>query len=419
MSPLLTIAIPTYQNYQQLTWCLTSLIGNTEFPFKVIVINNDSTNESQLQIQEIVNSIGFKDIEVLQPGTNLKWMGSINLALHKTSTPFFCMMNDDVVFIPESKTFWRTLINHFVNTEVGAVGPSSNFVAGNQNLFNVNLPIHLCSSLLIGFCLVTRTDLLKEINGLDESLVGGDDLDLSIRLSKMGYDLIVDRSAYLHHIGQQTGQRVHKGYWDSQDHQEAVSNAIIAKHGFVAWHNCFQSKWSYFNPNDKNPNVLYEEDWFNKHLKHYKDKKGLNLGCGSKGGDYSAFGFDIARKGDQGAGGRKLTEAILDSTADANDLPISSNSLDYIMAPHILEHLLNPYASLDEWDRVLKPKGMLLLTLPNHNLLPTMVLDYTHLHAYNPDSIKSMISKTNFVIDEFIENVHGAMAIKLIKKADV
>ena len=30
-----------------------------------------------------------------------------------------------------------------------------------------------------------------------------------------------------------------------------------------------------------------------------------------------------------------------------------------------------------------------------------------------------MISKTNFVIDEFIENVHGAMAIKLIKKADV
>jgi GT2 family glycosyltransferase len=418
MSPLLTIAIPTYQNYQQLTWCLESLIGNTEFPFKVIIINNDSDKQSQAYIESICDNIGFKSIEVLQPGTNLKWMGSINLALNKTDTPFFCMMNDDVVFLPESKIFWRALINHFNDSEVGAVGPSSNFVAGNQNLFNINLPIILETTLLIGFCLLTKTNLLKEIGGLDESLPGGDDLDLSIRLNKLGYKLVADRTAYLHHIGQQTGQRVHKNYWDSQDHQEAVVNAMIQKHGFILWHNCFQSKWDYIGTNKANSEgvPLLEEDWYKKHLDPLKGKKGLNLGCGAKGADYEAYGLDIARKGDQGAGGRKLTEAVLDTTADATNLPMQSDTVDYIMAPHILEHLLDPFSVLDEWKRVLKSSGVLLLTMPNHDLLPTMILDHTHVHAYNPTSAKNLIEKAGFFIEEIVENIHGTLAVKAIKK---
>jgi len=418
MSPLLTIAIPTYQNYQQLQWCLYSLIGNTEFPFKIIVINNESSPESQLQIETLCKSIGFKNIEVKQPGVNLKWMGSINLALSMTDTPFFCMMNDDVVFLPESKTFWRILINHFKDERVGAVGPCSNFVAGNQNLFNINLPIALETTMLIGFCLLTKTNLLKDIGSLDESLPGGDDLDLSIRLNKMNYRLIADRTAYLHHIGQQTGQRVHKNYWDSQDHQEAVTNALIKKHGFIAWHNCFQCKWDYIGTNKINQNgvPILEEDWYKKHLDPLKGKKGLNLGCGAKGADYEAYGLDIARKGDQGAGGRKLTEAVLDTTADATNLPMQSNSIDYIMAPHILEHLLDPFSTLDEWKRVLKPSGVLLITMPNHDLLPTMILDHTHVHAYNPISTKNLIEKAGFSIDELVENIHGTLAVKAIKK---
>ena len=200
--PLLTICIPTYQNYQQLQWCLYSLIANTEYPLKVIIINNDSTKESQSNICSMVESTDVDNIEVIQPGSNMKWMGAINIGLAKTDTPFFCMMNDDVLFPPNSKEFWRSLTRHFNRPEVGAVGPCSNFVSGNQNLFNINLPVELETGLLIGFCMVVRTDLLKEIGGLDESLPGGDDLDSSIRMQDKGYVLVADRSAYLHHIGQ-------------------------------------------------------------------------------------------------------------------------------------------------------------------------------------------------------------------------
>ena len=79
--PLLTICIPTYQNYQQLQWCIYSLIANTEYPLKVIIINNDPTEESQSNICSMIESTDVDNIEVIQPGSNMKWMGAINIGL--------------------------------------------------------------------------------------------------------------------------------------------------------------------------------------------------------------------------------------------------------------------------------------------------------------------------------------------------
>jgi len=91
---------------------------------------------------------------------------------------------------------------------------------------------------------------------------------------------------------------------------------------------------------------------------------------------------------------------------------VQSGSVDYIMAPHLLEHLVDPFAALEEWKRVLKTSGSLLLTMPNHDYLPTILLDYTHVHAYNAKSAQSLLEKCGFEVEEIIENIHGTMAIK-------
>jgi cellulose synthase/poly-beta-1,6-N-acetylglucosamine synthase-like glycosyltransferase len=227
---------------QQLEWTLKSLI-NCGFNVNVNVINNDPSPIAQARVDRLLRDMP-PIYTAFQPGSNKKWMGAINIGLEETETEFFCMMNDDVLFPPNSTDFWPRLLGHFHRDTVGAVGPSSNFVAGTQNAFNVDLPILLESSLLIGFCMVVRTELLRELGGLDESLPGGDDLDSSIRIRQAGYRLVVDRGAYLHHIGQQTGTRVHGEHWDSQDHQEATNNAIIKKHGVAAWQECFSMNWN-------------------------------------------------------------------------------------------------------------------------------------------------------------------------------
>ena len=55
-----------------------------------------------------------------------------------------------------------------------------------------------------------------------------------------------------------------------------------------------------------------------------------------------------------------------DIIADSHDLaPIGNQTLDSIIASHVLEHLHNPIAALLEWHRVLVPGGRLLCVLPD------------------------------------------------------
>ena len=55
-----------------------------------------------------------------------------------------------------------------------------------------------------------------------------------------------------------------------------------------------------------------------------------------------------------------------DINSDICDLPFEDNSVDEIQAIHVFEHLhrMKTQAALNEWKRVLKPEGKLVLELP-------------------------------------------------------
>ena len=238
MEPKITIQIPTYKNHSQLQTTLASLHKYDTSPYLVRVINNDPSGG--IYVEEICQK--FVGVEVIHGGGNIGWMGAHNLALKTCTTPLVCLLNDDVVFLPcDDGDFFERLTAYFSDPKVGATGPSSNFGMGGQNLWGIEYPNVYESTLLIGFCVVMRTDLIKEIGGLDETLPGGDDFDWCIRIRDAGYKLIVDRTCFLHHIGNQTGGRLHND-WDGVVHQENTVNAIVRKHGVRKWHDTMQSK---------------------------------------------------------------------------------------------------------------------------------------------------------------------------------
>ena len=238
MTPLITIAIPTWNNLEQLEWCIDSLFKYASYSFNVVVVDNGGKGE----VEKLLSAKDYA-IKVITSDKNLGWMGAINLVLEDCNTEYFCMMNDDVVFTPSSQMFWPKLIEHFKDDTVGAVGPCSNFVSGPQSLMAQDTSIIVNATTLIGFCSLVRTGLIQQLGGLDESLPGGDDFDLSIRIREAGYHLRVDKTAYLHHFGQQTGNRVYKNFWDSSWHQELVNNALIKKHGINSWLKSFYMGW--------------------------------------------------------------------------------------------------------------------------------------------------------------------------------
>ena len=235
----ITVAIPTYNNLQQLEWCVNSLFKYTNHDdLQVVIVDNGGKGEVEKRLV-----FGDLPIKVISASDNLGWMKAINLVLNDCNTDYFCMLNDDVVFPPTARNFWGWVESQ-LKDDVVAVGPCSNFVAGPQSLMDLSTPLVFSTDVLIGFCLMIKTQVLKDLGGLDESLPGGDDFDLSIRLQKAGYNMHVDKRAYLHHFGQQTGNRVHEGFWDTSYHQEVVNNALIKKHGLKAWYKVFSMGWS-------------------------------------------------------------------------------------------------------------------------------------------------------------------------------
>lgn len=55
----------------------------------------------------------------------------------------------------------------------------------------------------------------------------------------------------------------------------------------------------------------------------------------------------------------------VDYVAVAWDLPFDDNSLDYVLTSHVLEHCWDVLGTLREWLRVLRPGGIIYMTLPH------------------------------------------------------
>lgn len=52
------------------------------------------------------------------------------------------------------------------------------------------------------------------------------------------------------------------------------------------------------------------------------------------------------------------------SVSNASDLEYADNTFDRLIASHVLEHLKEPHSVLKEWNRVVKPGGVISIVLP-------------------------------------------------------
>lgn len=100
-----------------------------------------------------------------------------------------------------------------------------------------------------------------------------------------------------------------------------------------------------------------------------KEEKGkvLDIGCGN--GDYSFrlknLGFEVVAL-DIDEERFKYKDEIEFCKCDiTKGLPFSDNYFDYVIFLEVIEHLRNPYFVVGEISRILKPKGILILSTPN------------------------------------------------------
>lgn len=106
--------------------------------------------------------------------------------------------------------------------------------------------------------------------------------------------------------------------------------------------------------------------------------------------------------------------------AEATDLRnIENNSYDFLLSSHSLEHSANPIKALNEWIRVIKPDGKLILILPDKRYTFDFEREYTSfshlLDDYNKDMSENDITHIEEILSKYDE-IKGKVPIEEYKK---
>lgn len=158
--------------------------------------------------------------------------------------------------------------------------------------------------------------------------------------------------------------------------------------------NNFKNLKSKFKEKNKERKNQWDKAYFFKYSfeKLSKKKKILDLGCGD--GYFlqisnNTFGIDKNFRNLKKA--KKYSNKVIQG--DILELPFSEASFDGINCSHVIEHFdpYNAYRLLSEMNRVLKIRGILIISTPV--LWDGFFRDFTHIKPYYPESIMHYYGK--------------------------
>lgn len=216
---MISLVIVTYNSSPTIGMCLESILRSTWRDYEIIVVDNCSRDDTVKYCYEILSQPDASHRIIINK-RNLGFSAGVNQGIAHSKGEYIIFLNPDVVVFPG----WSERMQNYLACEdVGAVGPLSDYVAGLQKfqfyvgdkgLFGSfeeidrfvaerNRGASVETRLLIGFCFMTKRVILEKVGFLDEQLfLGNDDLDLSWRIRKAGYKLLVATDVFVHHEGQ-------------------------------------------------------------------------------------------------------------------------------------------------------------------------------------------------------------------------
>jgi FkbM family methyltransferase len=314
-----SIIIPTYNRCDELLKpCIDSILEYTDMSqTEIIVVANGCTDNTR----EYVEGLG-EPVKLVWMDEAAGYTRAVNQGIPLVKGEFVIFLNNDTLLLPQQKHQWINMMaDMFKDPKMGLVGPLK---------LHDDYSDHDC---IIFFCAMTRKSLLDQIGPLDEiySPGGGEDIDYSVKTIQAGYKIgEVTSTQYSPEAGTNVGQ-------------------------FPIWHRDNQT----FKHIPEYGSYIVKRNGLINTKRYHKNIK-LNLGAG--GITYPGY----------------LSVDLHDHRAaimmDITKLDFDDNSVNEILASHVFEHL-NPYHSIEilqEWRRVLKPGGKLIMEMPDLEALCKM-----------------------------------------------
>ena len=228
--PLVSIMIPTFNGYELIKTCISSIYQKTIYKnFEIILIDNQSDDEVTIEYMKQLEAGGI--VKLVSYPKPFNYSAINNFAAGHAEGEVLVLLNNDTEVISEE--WLDELTSHAMRPEVGAVGalllyPDDTMqhagviigmrgVAGHPLL---NLPSHGFGyfgraqiphnvSAVTGACLAVRREVFREVGGLDEVNlpVAFNDIDFCLRIAEKGYKITYTPYARLYHYESKTRGR--------------------------------------------------------------------------------------------------------------------------------------------------------------------------------------------------------------------
>jgi GT2 family glycosyltransferase len=194
-----SIVILNWNTLKYLKKCVKSIKKYTK-DVEIIIVDNGSTEKgTEKYIKSVTGNYLIFD-------KNYGFSIGNNKASEIAKGEYLCFMNSDVTV---GKGWLDEMLKTFESDKYcGAVGPlgnpETNIINGRQFSFTQYKGQYYSDTkvdCLIGFCLLIKNKVFKKIGGFDEELFNGfEDNLLSIKLRKLGYNLLVSSKSDVTHI---------------------------------------------------------------------------------------------------------------------------------------------------------------------------------------------------------------------------
>ena len=192
------IIIPVYNRKDLTKGCLESIYANTEIPFRLILIDNNSGPETRNYLEDFTakhqNSVLVKNAE------NLGWVKAVNKGMKLSDAGYILLINNDTVV---RTVGWLSKLIKVtdMHTDIGLVNPhfQSKVEAFPGSPF---VETDFCR----GYCILIKRSVIEKIGLLDEAYGLGyyDDDDYSVRAIRAGFRCVRANNVFVEHLGDST-----------------------------------------------------------------------------------------------------------------------------------------------------------------------------------------------------------------------
>ncbi len=189
--------------------CVDSIVANTRFPYRLIIVDNASEHETRQYLEGLTRREDVA-VTVIRNEENLGNSKAANQGMRLSDADFVCILDNDTIVTEH----WLTEMVKVAQSDasIGVVNPYSNYGARkpfgkswkeiSKARYEKEKGRFLETAAAIGFCFLIKREVIEKIGYWPESYGPGyfEDTEYSIRAIRSGYKVVIAQGAYVVHL---------------------------------------------------------------------------------------------------------------------------------------------------------------------------------------------------------------------------